>query len=655
MSLQIPNLDDKNFEQLVEEAKKLIPIYAPDWTDHNLHDPGITFIELFAWLSEMQLYSLDRIDDINYLKYLKLLGNSPAYVQPAKVDITIASGAVVDKGTKFIAEDIKTGERTVFETDESVDISDIKLEKVIVYSDYQYREVSDFNKENKNFFYTFGENPVRDNAIYLGFSNYEQVTKLKLMFYLYDDDLPQPGGHGSKLIDYFQASITGVQEYWIENNKEVNKFFPSAKLKWQQHLGNNQWMEILSCLDKTIYFSTGGQISFENLQNINTTIPIPSELNDVLPDINNSNNQYLWLKCEIVDGTYEISPRLERILTNTVSATQCETIEKGLIGRSTGLPDQVFQLNKKAIIQNSVKIWINNNSWQEIDDILVAKKDAQNFQVDYNNSKVLFGNGINGSIPEADAEIQITYKCSDGAKGNIRALSINKNDKGLQATNYFPARLGMDAETIQAAIIRAKKDMLIPYMAVTSKDYENVAKMTPGLRVARAKAIPDNSLNNVRIIIVPYSFADTPTPSEGFKKTVCVHIDRHRTITTSIKIEDPDYVKVSVTAKITLVDRYNSDNVKKRCQESLKQFLSPIKRKEGDNEWEFGRPVYKSDVYVVLEGVEGVDGVIQLSLAFDKGGSYDSEGNIAINKNALVYSGEHDIEIIDQQLCKEIR
>lgn len=650
MSLPIPNLDDKNFEQLVEEAKKLIPIYAPDWTDHNLHDPGITFIELFAWLSEMQLYSLNRIDDTNYLKYLKLLGSSPAYVQPAKVDITISSGTIVDKGTKFIAEDIQTGERTVFETDESVEISDIKLEKIIIYSDYQYREVSDFNKENKNFFYAFGENPVQDNAIYLGFSNYEQITKLKLMFYLYDDDLPQPGGHGSKRIDYFQTSTTGVQEYWIENNKELNQFFPSAKLKWQQYMGNNQWMEISSCADKTVYFSTGGQISFDNLQNSITSAP--SELNDVLF---NSNEQYLWLKCEIVYGTYEISPRIERILTNTVPATQCETIENSLLGISTGFPDQVFQLNKKGIIQNSVKISIASESWEEIDDILVADKDARSFQVDYSNSKVIFGNGINGSIPEADIEIQITYKYSDGAKGNIRALSINKNDKGLQATNYFPARSGMDAENIPDAIIRIKKDMLIPYMAVTSKDYENVAKMTPGLRVARAKAIADKLINNVRIIVVPYSFADTPTPSGGFKKTVCIHVDRHRTITTSIKIEDPDYVKVSVTAKITLMDRYNPDNVKKRCQEALKQFLSPIKRKEGDNEWEFGRPVYKSDVYVVLEGVEGVDGVIQLFLAFDQGGSYDSEGNIEINKNALVYSGEHNIEIIDQQLCKEIR
>ena len=54
MSLPVPNLDDKTFEQLIEEARALIPRFAPEWTDHNLHDPGITFMELFAWLAEMK-------------------------------------------------------------------------------------------------------------------------------------------------------------------------------------------------------------------------------------------------------------------------------------------------------------------------------------------------------------------------------------------------------------------------------------------------------------------------------------------------------------------------------------------------------------------------------------------------------------------------
>ena len=74
MALPLINLDDKTFEELVEEAKKRIPIYAPQWTDHNLHDPGITLMELFAWFTEMQIYRLNRVTNESKWKFLKLVG-----------------------------------------------------------------------------------------------------------------------------------------------------------------------------------------------------------------------------------------------------------------------------------------------------------------------------------------------------------------------------------------------------------------------------------------------------------------------------------------------------------------------------------------------------------------------------------------------------
>ena len=55
MALQAPNLDDRTFQDLVREARAMIPRYCPEWTDHNLSDPGITLIELFAWMVEVLL------------------------------------------------------------------------------------------------------------------------------------------------------------------------------------------------------------------------------------------------------------------------------------------------------------------------------------------------------------------------------------------------------------------------------------------------------------------------------------------------------------------------------------------------------------------------------------------------------------------------
>lgn len=76
MPLKLPNLDDRTYEDLVEEARALIPVYAPAWTNHNESDPGITLVELFAFLTEMLIYRANRVTDANYLAFLKLLKGS---------------------------------------------------------------------------------------------------------------------------------------------------------------------------------------------------------------------------------------------------------------------------------------------------------------------------------------------------------------------------------------------------------------------------------------------------------------------------------------------------------------------------------------------------------------------------------------------------
>jgi hypothetical protein len=73
MPLNLPNLDDRRYEDLVDEARAMIPGLAPEWTDHNPSDPGITLIELFAYLTEMLIYRLNRITDENIRTFLKLL------------------------------------------------------------------------------------------------------------------------------------------------------------------------------------------------------------------------------------------------------------------------------------------------------------------------------------------------------------------------------------------------------------------------------------------------------------------------------------------------------------------------------------------------------------------------------------------------------
>jgi len=71
MPLELPNLDDRTYEDLVAEALRLIPNYAPEWTNYNPSDPGITLIEMFAYLTEMLLYRQNRITDDNLRTFLR--------------------------------------------------------------------------------------------------------------------------------------------------------------------------------------------------------------------------------------------------------------------------------------------------------------------------------------------------------------------------------------------------------------------------------------------------------------------------------------------------------------------------------------------------------------------------------------------------------
>src|SRR6266404_5282337 len=90
MPLQTPNLDNLSYSDIVAQAKLLIPRYAPEWTNFNESDPGITLLELFAWMTEITAYRLNQVPDLNYIKFLQLIGIELEPAQPAKAEITFA-------------------------------------------------------------------------------------------------------------------------------------------------------------------------------------------------------------------------------------------------------------------------------------------------------------------------------------------------------------------------------------------------------------------------------------------------------------------------------------------------------------------------------------------------------------------------------------
>ena len=78
MTLQPPVLDDRSYDDLLQEAETLIRTYSPEWTNRNPSDPGITLLELFAWLAEMLIFRADQVPERHVTAFLRLL-NSPEW------------------------------------------------------------------------------------------------------------------------------------------------------------------------------------------------------------------------------------------------------------------------------------------------------------------------------------------------------------------------------------------------------------------------------------------------------------------------------------------------------------------------------------------------------------------------------------------------
>ena len=108
MPLPLPNLDTRRWADLVDEGRALIPRHAPGWTDHNVHDPGITLVELFAWLVEQLIYRANRVPERHLRKFLALAGFAPEPPRPATavLGVQLAANAgthTVPAGTPFAA------------------------------------------------------------------------------------------------------------------------------------------------------------------------------------------------------------------------------------------------------------------------------------------------------------------------------------------------------------------------------------------------------------------------------------------------------------------------------------------------------------------------------------------------------------------------
>jgi hypothetical protein len=185
MPLPLPSLDDRTWTDLTAETTALIPRYAPNWTNWNASDPGITLVELFAWLTEMTIYRLDRISPRHRRKFLNLLGFDIGQPEAAATLLSFAPDPGVDScelpaGVQFQA--IVSGNLVPFRTARNLDVTPVVLRAIQVdRGDGILQDVTgQWNDQSP--MAAFGLNPQPGAAMYLGFDELPSQVPLALGF-----------------------------------------------------------------------------------------------------------------------------------------------------------------------------------------------------------------------------------------------------------------------------------------------------------------------------------------------------------------------------------------------------------------------------------------------------------------------------------------
>jgi hypothetical protein len=182
MALQdaMPVIDDRRYDDIVEEIKTRIARYTqewqPVWNDYNDSDPGITLAQLVAWLSEMMLYRMGKVPELNYLKFLELLGIELMEAKPATVDVTFpvldtAQAPYVDVPirTQVSAAADDDGPPLVYETERSLRALTATLRSVQSFDAAVHRDLSS-EDDSLQPYMPFGELALVDAAVVLGFA-----------------------------------------------------------------------------------------------------------------------------------------------------------------------------------------------------------------------------------------------------------------------------------------------------------------------------------------------------------------------------------------------------------------------------------------------------------------------------------------------------
>ncbi len=377
------------------------------------------------------------------------------------------------------------------------------------------------------------------------------------------------------------------------------------------------------------------------------------------------------------------------------------TTDLAYLAEGRGLPGQHAELDAAPVIDAAV-FTIESGGWTPWlprDDFDASLALDRHVVLDATRGELRFGDGQRGRVPPAGLPVVARWSSTAGAGGNVAPArgwtvaddAINRATLQAAGTTVTAVRAavaaianeraasgGGDRETLAHATGRAVAVLwaherlidlaspdgtldqveralvlhtVVPDRAVTLADYERAALGVPGTCVRRARAWVDFdsrdpclvAAGTVTVVVVPELPRRRPTPSRGLIAVVRRSLSRRRLVGTRLAVTGPSYLEVRVRTAVRAARGTDPDRLSADVRAALDGFLDPLTGGPAARGWPFGRDVYRSEILAVIDGVAGVDHVVQLELLSPSGAA--ACGNLCVQPTWLVCPGPHEITV----------
>jgi predicted phage baseplate assembly protein len=644
MALPSPNLDDRRFQQLVDEAKRYVQQRAPEWTDHNVSDPGVTLIETFAYLVDQLLYRLNRVPDKNYTAFLDLLGIRlfPPAAAVAEVDFWLSAPqpdtVTLTPGTEVTTAGGEADEAVVFATTDELRIVPSELTRLVTA-------------------FRTGEQTDRTGELAEG----RDIPAFQAA--------PQPG---DALLFGLPAAVPRcVVAVRLDSRVEGVGVDPrQPPLVWEAW-DDGGWQVCETGED-----STGG-------------LNRPGEVIVYVPAGHTASviggTRAGWLRCRVTEAEpgqpfYSESPTVREAAVFTVGGTMtvehAESETDVTLGTSEGVGGQTFRLGRAPVLLDREPPVVEVSSaegWQRWDVVEHFGRSGpadRHVQVDATTGEFTFPPALRepdgtlrqcGAVPPKGAQIRVArYRTGGGPAGNVArgAISVLRSSVPYVArvVNRESASGGVAGETVANARLRAPDALRMQERAVTAEDYEIIARQAaPSVR--RVRCLPaGEGAGAVRVLVVPDAVADEGDdrlrfeqliPSDQVLRAITTSLDERRLIGTRLIVEPPVYQGVTVVARLAAAPA-DTDRVRDAALAALFRHLNPLAGGTDGTGWPFGRPVQYGDVFGVLQRATGnalVEEIRLFSADPITGRRGAPTDHIDVAAGALVFSYQHQVVV----------